>query len=132
MIERFTLTFATAAAIGLAAACDSPQDPFTSGAAHASVTGVVTSSGGTPIAGASIEIACAGGGDLVSLTTDASGHYLAGLSTGSDPFHGRSGGLRCRFSEPAQSAARVEVDTALGFARGPVLVALQFVDLHEP
>ena len=32
----------------------------------------------------------------------------------------------------AHKQARVEVDTVLGFVRGPVLVVLQFVDLHEP
>ena len=66
------------------------------------------------------------------LTTDSNGHYLANVVTGSHPFHGRYGHLSCRFSEPAAANARVEVDTSLGFSRGPVLVALQFVDLHEP
>jgi hypothetical protein len=37
-----------------------------------------------------------------------------------------------RFSEPAGQNARVQLDTTLGFVRGPVLVALQFVDLREP
>jgi hypothetical protein len=66
------------------------------------------------------------------VSTDSTGHYIANLYTGSNPFDGDSGHLPCHFSEPASGKARVQVDTSLGFVRGPVLVALQFVDLREP
>jgi len=120
---------ALAAVAGVGAGCGSP---FASGPAHATVAGLVTASAGTPIAEATIHIACAGGGPAVDVTTDSTGHYLANLDSGSDPFDGDSGKLLCHFTEPATAVARVQVDTALGFVRGPVLVALQFVDLHEP
>ncbi len=113
------------------AACGEAEDPFTSGSARATVTGLVTDRGGAPISGATIHISCTGGGTPVSLATDTNGRYVANLDTGSDPFDGGSGRLVCDFSEPAAGPARVHVDTALGFVRGPVLVALQFVDLRE-
>lgn len=127
---RFGIVLAVVA--GISAGCGSPTDPFTSGPAHATVTGLVTASTGTPIAAATINIACAGGGPAVRVTADSTGHYLANLASGSDPFAGAGGRLLCHFTEPAVAGARVQVDTALGFVRGPVLVALQFVDLHEP
>jgi hypothetical protein len=106
-------------------------DPFTSGPARASVTGVATSSGGAPLAQTTISIQCGGGAASLVLPTDSAGRYLANVSTGPDPFPGSSGRLRCQFAEPA-TVPRVLVDTVLGFARGPVLVVLQTVDLHEP
>lgn len=115
----------------LVAACSSEVDPFDSGPAHASVTGVLATSAGAPLGGATIRIGCDGGGMPVDITTDSAGRYLANLETGSDPFDGQSGRLRCQFTEPAAAQARVQFDTALGFARGPVLVVLQVVDLHE-
>lgn len=127
---RFGMVLAAGA--GASAGCGSPTDPFTSGPARATVTGLVTASTGTPLAGTTINIACAGGGPAVRVTTDSTGHYLTNLASGSDPFAGASGPLLCRFTEPAVAGPRVQVDTALGFVRGPVLVALQFVDLHEP
>jgi hypothetical protein len=69
---------------------------------------------------------------LGAVTTDTAGRYITNMNTGSDPFDGGSGNEFCRFSEPAGQNARVQLDTTLGFVRGPVLVALQFVDLHEP
>jgi hypothetical protein len=123
---------ALAAAAGLSAACGSPEDPFTSGSARATVTGVVTAPGGTPISATTIQIACAGDGESVVATTDSMGRYIANLATGSDPFEGNSGRFPCHFTEPAARNARVQLYTSLGFVRGPVLVALQFVDLHEP
>jgi hypothetical protein len=113
-------------------ACSSPSDPFTSGAGHASVTGVVVDASGSPRATTTVRIACAGGADAVIVPTDDAGHYLSNLWTGKDPFSGKGGRLKCRFTEPATGAVRVQVDTSLGFARGPVLVPLQFVDLREP
>ncbi len=116
----------------LVAACSSEVDPFDSGPAHASVTGMLVTSAGTPLGGATIQIGCDGGGVPVDVTTDSAGRYLANLESGSDPFDGQSGRLRCQFTEPAAAQARVQLDTTLGFARGPVLVVLQVVNLHEP
>ena len=124
------LGLATAIA-GVGIACRSAEDPFTSGPAAASVTGIVTSSTGAPLAAVTIHILCDGGGAPVDVTTDGSGHYGASLDSGLDPFDGESGRLRCAFVEPATGPVRVEVDTALGFARGPVLRVLQRVDLRE-
>ena len=120
-----------AAAFGFVAACSSPADPFTDGPAHASVSGVVVNAGGFPVPGTTIRIACGGGADPLSVATDSVGRYLASLETDSDPFSGRGGLLPCRFTEPATASVRARVDTSLGFVRGPVLVPLQFVDLHE-
>jgi hypothetical protein len=113
-------------------ACSSPSDPFTSGAGHASVTGMIADASGSPRPAATVRIACAGGGDAVIVPTDDAGRYMSNLATGQDPFSGRGGRLKCRFTEPATGAVKVQVDTSLGFARGPVLVPLQFVDLREP
>jgi hypothetical protein len=120
-----------AATFALAAACGSPAGPFTDGPAHASVTGVVVDAGGLPVPGTTIRIACGGGADPLSVAADSAGRYLANLETDSDPFSGSGGLLPCRFTEPATASARALVDTSLGFVRGPVLVPLQFVDLHE-
>jgi hypothetical protein len=87
---------------------------------------------GAPIRGSTVHIACTGGGPSVDVTTDSVGRYITNMNTGSDPFDGESGTEFCGFSEPAGMNARVQLDTTLGFVRGPVLVALQFVDLHEP
>jgi len=117
--------------LGLAAACSSPADPFTDGPAHASVSGVVVDAGGSPVPGTMVRIACGGGAEPLSVATDTAGRYLASLVTDSDPFGGRGGLLPCQFTEPATASVRARVDTSLGFVRGPVLVPLQFVDLHE-
>lgn len=116
----------------LAAACQGPLDPFSSGSARATVTGLVTSSAGIALRGTTIRIACDGGTGAVNAVTDSTSRYLATLTTSSNPFEGSSGNLRCRFTEPAAAPERVHLDTALGFVRGPVLVAKQFVDLREP
>jgi hypothetical protein len=130
MITRSRGVLATAA--GIAIACTSATDPFTSGPARATVTGVVTNRMGAPIRASTVHITCTGGGPPVAVTTDTAGRYITNMNTGSDPFDGGSGNEFCRFSEPAGQNARVQLDTTLGFVRGPVLVALQFVDLHEP
>jgi hypothetical protein len=130
--RRFGAGLVLAATASLSAGCGSTTDPFTTGPARATVTGAVTASAGTPIVETTISIDCAGGGPLVHASTDSTGHYLANLATSSDPFDGESGKLLCHFSEPADAVPRAQIDTALGFVRGPVLVALQFVDLHEP
>ena len=124
------------AAVALAVttwACGSsgPEDPFTSGPARATVTGIVTA-GGSPVPRSTVRIACLGGGEPVVAPTDSTGRYAINLSTGEHPFDGSSGSLLCRFTEPAVGSPRARIDTSLGFARGPVLVALQFVDLREP
>jgi len=119
------------AACSLAAACTSTQDPFRTGPARAAVTGVVTDAQGAPVPVTSIRITCSGGGAAAIATTDSVGRYLASISTGSSPFLGSSGKLACHFAQPATGVSRAQLDTLLGFARGPVLVALQFVDLHE-
>jgi len=116
----------------LTAACRGPLDPFNSGSARATITGLVTSKAGLVLPGTTIRIACAGGMEAVDAVTDSTGRYLASLTSLSDPFEGNSGTLPCQFTEPAAAPAGVHLDTALGFVRGPVLVAKQFVDLREP
>jgi hypothetical protein len=130
MITRSSRLLAITA--GFAIACTSPTDPFTSGPARATVTGMVTDRMGAPVPRATIHIACAGGGPAVDVTTDTLGNYISNLNTGADPFDGGSGREACRFTEPAGDDSRVQLDTLLGFVRGPVLVALQFVNLREP
>ena len=114
MCSRYALgsRIALAAATGLSTACGSPEDPFTSGPAHATVTGVVTAPGGSPISETTIHITCVGGGTPVFASTDTTGHYLANLDTGSDPFDGGSGALLCHFTEPAAANARVQVEAS--------------------
>lgn len=118
-------------ALGLTSACQSAEDPFTSGPGSARVAGVVMNAAGAPLAATTIHISCAGGGTPVEVTTDSTGHYGVSLESGPDPFDGSYGRLQCRFTEPATGAARVQVDTALGFVRGPVLRTLQLVNLRE-
>jgi hypothetical protein len=130
MITRSRRLFAMTA--GFAIACTSPTDPFTSGQAHATVSGLVTDRTGAPVRGTSVHIACDGGGPSVDVTTDSLGNYISNMNTGADPFDGGSGREVCRFTEPAGDDSRVQLDTLLGFVRGPVLVALQFVNLREP
>jgi hypothetical protein len=128
----FCSAFALASGSIVASACATTDDPFTSGPAHASVSGLVTDPRGGAIPATSVRIACADGASPQLLATDSSGHYLANLSTGADPFPGGYGRLRCQFAEPGTGTPRVQLDTTLGFVRGPVLVALQLIDLHEP
>ncbi len=130
--QAFGAGILLAATATVAAACRGPLDPFSSGSARATVTGLVTSSVGTPLPGTTVHIACAGGSGAVSVLTDSTGRYLANLTSGSDPFEGSSDKLRCLFTEPGMGPGRVHLDTALSFIRGPVLVAQQFVDLREP
>ena len=117
--------------IGLAGlACSSPTDPFSSGPGYASVRGQVTSAGGGAIPNTSVRIACPGVAAVV-VATDSAGRYLSGLQASASSFTLTSSRITCRFSEPAEGIPRVQIDTALGFARGPVLVALQTVNLQE-
>jgi hypothetical protein len=119
-------------ALALGAACSSAEDPFTSGPGHASVAGLVTDAAGAPISGTTVHITCAGDGSPTDVPTDSTGHYLANLGTGSDPFDGSGGELLCHFTEPDAVTPRARADTSLGFARGPVLVPVQTVHLREP
>jgi hypothetical protein len=128
----FCSTLTLAAGLIVGSGCAAADDPFTSGPAHASVSGLVTDPRGGAIPATSVRIACADGGSPLLLTTDSSGDYLANLQTGADPFPGSYGRLRCQFAEPGTGTPRVQLDTTLGFVRGPVLVALQLIDLHEP
>ncbi len=130
--KTFRVGILFAAMAGVAAGCRGALDPFSSGSGRATVTGLVISSVGTSVPGTTVQVACAGGSGAVSVVTDTSGRYLANLTSGSDPFEGNSDTLRCQFTEPAMGPARVHLDTTLGFIRGPVLVAKQFVDLREP
>ena len=127
---RRSLALAFSVACLVEAACTSPTDPFTSGPANAAVVGLVTDGQGHPIRATSVAVVCFGA-PAAAVITDSVGHYSAYVSTGSDPFLGRSGRLPCRFLEPATGTPRAQVDTSLGFARGPVMLALQQIDLHE-
>jgi hypothetical protein len=124
-------TLLLVAAAGATVACGSPTDQSLAGPAHATVTGRVTSSTGAPIAATPVEIACAGGGSTLQVTTDSAGRYVVNLVTGAEPFSGRSGQLPCHFTEPGTISPRAEADTALTFARGTILVIQQIVDLQE-
>lgn len=127
-VARSTIGAALAALLMGALACTSPSDPFHSGPGHASVAGVVTDPGGAPLAGTTVRITCPGR-VATTVTTDTLGHYLSGLSTSA--ITGTSSHLTCRFREPASGTARLTLDTLIGFARGPVLVPLQTIDLRE-
>lgn len=110
MLRTYSLGPAITLAIGaiLAAACGSPSavNSLNSGPARATVTGLVTSSAGSPIVGTTIQIACASGGNPTAVSTDSTGHYLTDLQSGSDPFDGDFGQLRCHFMEPAAAPSR--------------------------
>ncbi len=111
-------------------ACDS-TDPFTSGPGHASVHGFVTDATGAPVPGTAVRIACLGAA-TVTIPTDSLGSYAASLSLPAAWFKATDGEPSCHFSEPAAGAALVQLDTTLGFARGPTLVPLQIINLRRP
>jgi hypothetical protein len=115
---------------GAGVACSSSNDPFTTGDGTASVQGLVTTSSGTPLASTTVLVDCQGSAP-VATTTGASGVYLVNLTAPAAVLDIRGSRISCRFTEPDPTTPRAQVDTALGFARGPVLVALQMVDLHE-
>lgn len=120
------------AGISLASlACSSPTDPFNSGPGSATVQGQVTSSSGAAMPNTSVRIACPEVAAVV-VATDAAGHYLTNLEASASSLTLLSNRVTCHFSEPADGTPRVQLDTTLGFARGPVLVALQTVNLREP
>ncbi len=112
-------------------ACSSPTDPFNSGPGTATVQGQVTSAAGDAVPNTTVRIACPGVAAVI-VATDAAGRYLTNLETSASSLTLSSNRVSCHFSEPAEGTARVQLDTALGFARGPVLVALQTVNLREP
>jgi hypothetical protein len=113
-----------------AVACSTPTDPFTTGPGHADVMGLVTTAAGAPVAATTVRIACTGVSAVV-VTTDSTGRYASGLYTSDHAFFGMSGRLSCSFSEPAAGPIRAQTNVKLGFARGPVLVVLQMVNLQE-
>jgi hypothetical protein len=111
--------------------CDSPADPFTTGPGHASVAGKVTDASGAAVTGTTVSITCAGM-SAVTAPTDSLGAYGMNLSLSAAAFDATGGRPSCRFTEPAVGTPQVQLDTALGFARGPVLVPLQMVNLQRP
>lgn len=110
--------------------CDS-ADPFTSGQGHASVLISVSDTTGLPLPGVSVRIACGNGGPSTILQTDSTGRVGANLDSRTEAFSGQGVRLPCQIGEPAQGITRAALDTAIGFARGPVLVPLQTFDLRE-
>jgi hypothetical protein len=122
------LAFATAMFAGGCAT--RATDPFNSGPGRAAVQGAVYAPDGSLIPGTTVSIACPGQGAIV-VSTNASGYYASNLSAAAQAVDQNAGRVSCRFTEPATGIAHVQLDTALGFARGPVLVALQTVNLHE-
>ncbi len=131
MHRPFSLICLLAGTLAVASGCDSPADPFTSGPGHASVQGQVTDAAGGPVTNTSVRIACAGASP-VTIPTDTLGLYGANLSLPAAAFEASGGRPACHFTEPAVGTPQVQLDTALGFARGPVLVALQRVNLQRP
>jgi len=129
MPRLFLLTLCSLA-LGCGAGPAASNDPFTSGPGRATVGGMVTNSVGTPVPGTTVRIGCTGAADVVT-PTDTLGRYLTNLTIPADslgllPVH-----PMCQFTEPATGAIRVQVDSAIRFGRGPILVALQTVDLEE-
>lgn len=120
-----------AATIAAGVSCDSPADPFTSGPGHASVAGHVTDALGAPVAGTTVRIACSGA-SAVTAPADSLGAYGINLSLPAAAFDAAGGRPSCRFTEPAADPSKVQLDTALGFSRGPVLVPLQMVNIQRP
>jgi hypothetical protein len=129
VLMRRTLPFGLIC--GVAAACSSPSDPFTSGDGYASVQGQVIQGSGASVASSTVFVTCAGGFPPVATPTDASGRYLVNVTATAASLNAGGGQLRCRFTEPDTMNPRAQVDTLLGFTRGPALAALQTVDLHE-
>ncbi len=116
--------------MAFAVGCDS-TDPFSSGQGHASVLISVSDSGGRPLPGVSVRITCSSGGPTATLQTDSTGRVGANLDSRTAAFPGSGVRLPCRLAEPAQGVPHVALDTVIGFARGPVLVALQVFDIRE-
>jgi hypothetical protein len=75
-------------------------------------------------------VAC-GDTPAVVAQTDALGRYVTNLEASANAVNAGKGRVSCRFTEPADGVVRVQRDTVLGFAQGPVLVALQTVNLQE-
>jgi len=120
-----------AATIAIGPSCGSSTDPFTTGSGRASVTGHVTDHLGASVSGTTVRISCAGA-SAVTAPTDTLGVYAANLSLSEAAFDETDGRPSCRFSEPAEGVALVQLDTVLNFAQGPVLVTLQRVNLERP
>jgi len=112
-------------------ACSSPTASDNGGPGNATVQGQVTSALGGSIPNTTVRIACPGVAAVV-VATDAVGRYITNLETSASSLTLTSNRVSCHFSEPAEGTARVQLDAELGFVRGPVLVALQTVNLQEP
>ena len=125
------LSVLLASTLAAVTGCDWPADPFTTGPGHASVHGQVTDAAGGPIVNTTVRIACAGA-SAMTIATDTLGVYGAGLSLPAAAFEATGGRPTCRFTEPGSGTAQIQLDTALGFARGTTLVPLQLVDLQRP
>jgi hypothetical protein len=113
-----------------ALACSSTTDPFGTGPGSAAVQGLVSTSAGTPVTATSVRVVC-GDSPAVIAQTDALGRYLTNLQASTHAMNAGRGRVSCRFTEPADGVERVQRDTMLGFAQGPVMVALQTVNLQE-
>jgi hypothetical protein len=114
----------------VACATSSTADPFTTGPGHASVQGLVTATNGTPVIGSTVSVTCVGETAAI-VPTDSNGRYIANLGASASAVDAGSGHVACHFVEPATGPVRAQMDVTLGFARGPVLVALQTVNLQE-
>jgi len=77
-----------------------------------------------------ISVVC-GDTPVIIAQADSLGRYVVNLEASAYAVDAGKGRVSCRFTEPAEGLARVQRDTVLGFARGPVLVALQTVNLQE-
>ena len=109
--------------VALLAVCACSFSPQASG--NADVTGQVLQSSGQPFASSSVVINCGPGGPTKSVPTEADGRYAANLSASA------AGRVPCVFAVPDLGAARIRVDTALGFAPLGQLHPLQIIDLRE-
>jgi hypothetical protein len=83
------------------------------------------------VSGSAVHVTCAGGTASDPALTDADGRYLIQLSATAAQLDAGGQLLRCHFSEPEPLAPRAQLDTLVGFTRGPALTPLQMIDLHE-
>jgi hypothetical protein len=110
--------------------CSAATDPFGTGPGRAAVQGLVSTTAGTPVTATTVRVVC-GDSPAIVAQTDTLGRYLTNLEASAHAVDAGMGRVSCRFTEPADGAVRVQRDTVLGFAQGPVLVALQTVNLQE-
>ncbi len=94
-------------------------------AGSADVMGRVIQSSGLPLANSSVTVVCGPDATQVTVPIDTAGRYFLNLSA---PTPGR---IRCLFGVPDFVAARIRVDTVVGFAPNGQLHPLQILDLRE-